>query len=313
LKDDLLLNTKNDPAGENETMIRFEYLEPSSLQEAIAILTRHGNQAKVLAGGTDLLTLLKERTLKPRFVVNIKRLTRMEGIIHTPGKGIRIGALTAIRTLETSSLLKEKYPALAQAAHLLGSPQVRNLATIGGNLCNAAPSAETAPPLLSFSASICIAGPKGEKTLPLESFFSGPGATVLQDGELVTEISLPEPPPGIGCVYLKHCPRGSMDIAIVGVAVMVALSSVDGKVEECRMGLGAVAPTPFRTKGAEELLRGKKPTELLVQEVAQKAAAEVSPVSDIRGSSEYRHQMVRVLTARALLIALERAHSPEKS
>jgi len=294
-------------------MVRFEYLEPISLQEVIAILTSHGSQAKVLAGGTDLLALLKERTLKPRFVVNIKRLTGMEGFIHTPGKGLRIGALTSIRTLETSSLLKEKYPALAQAAHLLGSPQVRNLATIGGNLCNAAPSAETAPPLFSLSASARIAGPKGERTLLLESFFSGPGTTVLQEGELLTELFLPEPPPRMGSVYIKHCPRGSMDIAVVGVAVMVAVASGNGKVEECRIGLGAVAPTPFRAKGAEELLRGKKPTELLVQEVAQKAAAEVSPISDIRGSAEYRHQMVRVLTARALLIALERAHSPEKS
>ncbi len=294
-------------------MIRFEYLEPTNLQEVIAILTDRGSQAKVLAGGTDLLTLLKERTLKPHFVVNIKRLNGMEGIVHTPGKGLRIGALTTIRTLETSSLLKEKYPALAQAAHFLGSPQVRNLATIGGNLCNAAPSAETAPSLLSLSASARIAGPKGERTLPLKSFFSGPGATVLQEGELLTELLIPGPPPRMGSVYIKHCPRGSMDIAVVGVAVMVALSSVDGRVEECRIGLGAVGPTPFRAMKTEELLRGEKITKLLVREVAKKASEESSPISDIRGSAEYRRQMVRVLTARALLMALEKAHSPEKS
>ena len=255
-------------------MIRFEYLEPTNLQEVIAILTRHGSQAKVLAGGTDLLTLLKERTLKPRFVVNIKRLTGMEGVIHTPGKGLRIGALTTLRTLETSSLLKEKYPALAQAAHLLGSPQVRNLATIGGNLCNASPSAETAPPLLSFSASVRIAGPEGERTLPLDIFLLRAGGNGSARGRAINRIFLPEPPPRMGSVYIKHCPRGSMDIAVVGVAVMVAVASGNGKVEECRIGLGAVGPTPFRAKGAEELLRGKKPTELLVQEVAQKAAAE---------------------------------------
>ncbi len=294
-------------------MVRFEYLEPIRLQEVISILTRHGSQAKILAGGTDLLTLLKERTLKPRFVINIKHLAGMEGIIHTPGKGLRIGALTSIRTLETSSLLKEKYPALAQAAHLLGSPQVRNLATIGGNLCNAAPSAETAPPLFSLSASARIAGPKGERTLLLESFFSGPGTTVLQEGELLTELFLPEPPPRMGSVYIKHCPRGSMDIAVVGVAVMVAVASGNGKVEECRIGLGAVGPTPFRAMKAEELLRDKKPTELLVQEVAQRAATESIPISDIRASAEYRSQMVRVLTARALLLALERAHTLRKT
>ncbi len=287
-------------------MVRFEYLEPGSLQEAIAIITGHGSQAKVLAGGTDLLALLKARTLKPRFVVNIKRITGMEGIVRTPDKGIRIGALATIRTLEASSLLKEKYPALAQAAHLLGSPQVRNLATIGGNLCNAAPSAETAPPLLSFSASARIAGPDGERTLSLESFFTGPGETVLQEGELLIEVTLPEPARGIGSVYLKHCPRGSMDIAVVGVAVMVALSTGKGKVEACRIGLGAVGPAPFRATGAEELLQGEKITELLVQEVAKKAAEESRPISDIRGSAEYRREMVRVLTARALRMAHER-------
>jgi carbon-monoxide dehydrogenase medium subunit len=311
LEDDLLSNKKL--RWQIKEMIRFEYLEPTNLQEAITILDRYGSQAKVLAGGTDLLTLLKELTLKPRFVVNIKRLTEMEGIIHTPGHGLRIGALTTIHTLEASSLLREKYPALAQAAHLLGSPQVRNLATIGGNLCNAAPSAETAPPLLSYSAAVRIAGPKGERTHALESFFSGPGTTVLQDGELLTEVTLPEPPRGVGSVYLKHCPRGSMDIAVVGVAVMLALSSKDGKIEESRIGLGAVGSTPFRARGAEELLRGKKITELLVQEVAKKAAVESRPISDIRGSAEYRSQMVRVLTARALRMAYENVHPREKS
>ncbi|MFB3884011.1 MAG: xanthine dehydrogenase family protein subunit M [Thermodesulfobacteriota bacterium] len=258
-------------------MVRFEYLEPTSLGEAIAILDRHGSQVKVLAGGTDLLALLKERTLKPRFVVNIKGLNEMAGINHIPGKGVRIGALTTIHTLETSSLLKEKFSALAEAAHLLGSPQVRNLATIGGNLCNAAPSAETAPSLLSFSASVRIAGPKGERTLPLGSFFSGPGRTVLQEEELLAEIFLPEPMPRMGSVYLKHCPRGSMDIPVVGVAVMVALSSADGRVEECRIGLGAVGPTPVRATEAEELLRGRKAPELLVEEAAQRAAKEGRP------------------------------------
>lgn len=294
-------------------MVRFEYLQPPSLQEATAILARHGSQAKVLAGGTDLLALLKERTLKPRFVVNIKRIPGLEGIVHTTGKGTRIGALTTIRTLETSPLLKEIYTALAEAAHLLGSPQVRNLATIGGNLCNAAPSAETAAPLLSLSATARLVGPRGERTIPLESFFKAPGSTVLQKGELLAELILPEPPPGTGSAYLKHCPRGSMDIAVVGVAAMVTLSPGNGKVQECRIGLGAVAPTPIRARGAEELLRGKKPAEKLLQEVAQKAASEASPISDLRSSAEYRRQMVSVLTARALLLALERASSSDKS
>ena len=145
-------------------------------------------------------------------------------------------------------------------------------------------------------------------TLPLGSLFSGPGTTVLQEGELLTELFLPEPLPRTGSVYLKHCPRGSMDIAVVGVAVMVALSPADSQLEECRIGLGAVGPTPIRATKAEELLRGKKASELLVEEAAQKAGEESRPISDIRGSAEYRSQMVRVLTARALRMALERVH-----
>jgi carbon-monoxide dehydrogenase medium subunit len=158
------------------------------------------------------------------------------------------------------------------------------------------------------SRSARISGFHGERTIPLESFFTGPGTTVLQAGELLVEILLPDSMATMGSAYIKHCPRGAMDVAIVGVAVVVRLSPDGGKVEECRIGLGAVAPTPLRVKGAEALLQGEKPTARLVQAVAQKAAEECSPVSDIRGSDEYRRRMVAVLTARALVMALERAH-----
>ncbi len=289
-------------------MVRFEYVEPNSIQEAVAVLSRYGNEAKVLAGGTDLLAQLKECTLKPRFVVNIKRLG-LEGIAVSPDHGVRIGALTTLHAIEVSPLLREKYSALTQAAHLLGSPQVRNLATVGGNLCHAAPSAETAAPLLSFSASVRMVSPQGERVLPLDSFFTGPGTTILKDGDLVTEIILPDSSPGTRSAYLKHCPRGSMDIAVVGVAAMLVLSSEGGTIERCRIGLGAVAPTPIRAKGAEELLKGKKPTEQLIQEAAEKAAAESDPISDIRATADYRRQMVRVLTTRALKAALEGSSS----
>ena len=292
-------------------MVRFEYLEPTRIQEAVAILSRYGNEAKVLAGGTDLLPQLKERTLKPRFVVNIKRLG-FEKIAVIPGNGVRIGALTTLHAIEVSPFLKERYSALAEAAHLLGSPQVRNLATLGGNLCNAAPSAETASPLLSLSASARVVGPQGERVLPLDSFFTGPGATVLKEDDLLTEIILPGSPPRMKSVYLKHCPRGSMDIAVVGVAATLVLSSEGGRIERCLIGLGAVAPTPIRAKGTEELLQGRKPTEHLVKEAAEKAAAESDPISNIRGTADYRRQMVKVLTTRALLTALERAH-PENN
>lgn len=287
-------------------MVRFDYLEPTSIRETLALLAKHGIQAKVLAGGTDLLKRLKEHTLQPRFVVNIKRLSDLEGIVPLPGQGIKIGALTTMHSLEQSTLVRERYPALAEAAHALGSPQVRNLATIGGNLCNAAPSAETAPSLIAVSASVRIVGHQGERAIPLESFFTGPGTTELQEGEILTEILLPGTTPGTGSSYLKHCPRGSLDVAIVGVAAMVQLNP-SGVIEECRIALGAVAPVPLRAKKSETHLRGNIPDSMLIQKAAQEASEEAMPISDVRGSAEYRRNMVRVMTMRALQCALERA------
>lgn len=285
--------------------MRFEYLEPTSLEEAITLLSRHGSRAKVLAGGTDLLPSLKERVLRPGYVINIKRIPGLDSISYAPDQGARIGALATIRSLETSPVVKEKYQALAEAARVLGSPQIRNLATVGGNLCHAAPSAETASPLLVLSASVRLAGAHTERVIPLESFFTGPGATILEDGELLVELLLPEPPPQTGTAYVKHSPRSFMDIAVAGVAVMVALEK--GRVAGCRIALGAVAPTPMIAHEAESLLRGQRPTKGLLELVARKAAAEARPVSDIRASAEYRRDMVRVQTARALRLALARA------
>lgn len=294
-------------------MVRFEYLEPKTLPKAITFLSQHGNESKVLAGGTDLLRALKQRTLRPRYLVNIKYIPQITKITLSPRTSLKIGAACTMGSLEFSHIVKERSQALFEAVHLLGSPQVRNLATIGGNLCNAAPSAETASILLARDARAHIAGSKGETVVILESFFTGPGQTILKTGELLTYISIPDAPPGTGEAYIKHSPRGSMDIAVVGVAAVVTLSPEGDRVKHCAIALGAVAPTPVRARKAENLLVGQTPSEKLISEVARQASQEARPISDIRGSAEYRREMVAVLTSRALRLALERASSQIKA
>lgn len=294
-------------------MVRFEYLEPKTLQKAITFLSQHGNEAKVLAGGTDLIRALKQRTLRPRYLVNIKYIPQIGKITSSPRTGLKIGAVSTMGSLEFSPLIKQKSSALFEAVHLLGSPQVRNLATIGGNLCNAAPSAETAPILLARDARAHIIGSKGEMVVPLESFFTGPGQTIIKTGELLTHISIPDAPSRTGESYFKHSPRSSMDIAVVGVAAVITLTPSGDTVERCSIALGAVAPTPVRARSAESLLIGQFPSEKLISEAAKQAAKEAKPISDIRGSAEYRRDMVSVMTSRALRLALERAGTQAKA
>ncbi|HLB29595.1 MAG TPA: xanthine dehydrogenase family protein subunit M, partial [Dehalococcoidia bacterium] len=232
-------------------MIRFEYLEPTTIEEAIAMLSQHGEQARVLAGGTDLLIRMKARQWRPQYVVNIKGIPGLSGISQNGG-ALSIGALTTVREIETSPLVKQGYPALAYAASQIGSIQVRNSATVGGNLCNAAPSAELAPPLLVLGASARIRGPQGERSVPLEEFFTGPGRTVLGPGELLVALEVPAPVHGSSNAYLKHSPRRAMDIAVVGAAAWVLTEN--GICRDCRIALGAVAPTPLRARNSEAVL-----------------------------------------------------------
>lgn len=286
-------------------MVRFEYLEPTSLEEAISLLDKHWGQVRVLAGGTDLLVRLKQRVVRPQYVLNIKRVPELDKVSYGKRQGLRIGALTTIRAIETSPVIKEHYPVLAEAASVLGSVQVRNLATVGGNLCNASPSAEMPPGLLAYGAKARIVGPKGERTVPLDQFFLGPGQSCLQQGELLAEVLVPEPPPNTAGVYIKLSPRAAMDCAVVGVAAVVTLEN--GKCKDCRIALGAVAPTPLRPRSAEDLLRGQPLDPALREKAGQAAMEEATPITDVRGSAEYRKEMVKVLTRRAVQQAFQRA------
>jgi aerobic carbon-monoxide dehydrogenase medium subunit len=273
---------------------RFKYFEPATLGEAVALLAHYHGQAQALAGGTDLLVEIKEQARRADCVVNIKKIPGIAGLSYDARAGLRIGALVTAREIELSSFVLQNYASLAQAARELGSIQVRNRATIVGNVCRASPSADTLPPLIADGATVRIAGLGAERVLPLEEFFTGPGKTVLRSEELVTEIMVPPPPPHTGKVYIKHGRRKAMELATVGVAVSLTLDS------DVKIVLGAVAPTPIRARQAEALLRGGKLNPELIEKAAKAAVDESRPISNVRASAAYRRDMVGVLTRRAL-------------
>ena len=278
--------------------MRFDYLEPTTLEEAVSLLGKYNGKAKLIAGGTDLLVQIRAKSIAPEFVIDIGYIPGLDYIKYDAARGLSIGALTTIRAIELSDEIRQRYPILSDAAATLGSAAIRNVATIGGNLCNAAPSADNAPPLIGLSAKARIIGPGGERTVPLEDFFVGPGSTALKTGELLVEIQVPVPPPGTKGAYLKHS-RSPVDLAIIGVAVIMTLGS--GEIcQEVKIVLGAVAPTPMRAKKAEEILIGKKVEPTLIEKAAGVAAEEARPITDVRASAGYRREMVKVLTGRAI-------------
>jgi aerobic carbon-monoxide dehydrogenase medium subunit len=278
--------------------MHFQYLEPRTLKQASAFLEKYGNQASLVAGGTDLMVKMKRKILNPDYVIDLEGIPNLDSIKYSPKSGLTIGALTKISTLEYSPLLKKYYPVLSYAAGQIGSIAIRNLATLGGNVCNAAPSADTVPALICLQASARTRARESERIIPLECFFLGPGLTCLEKGEILVEIALPPPQPDTRAVYIKHSPRGAMDLAVVGVAVAAVM---EGRtVKDIRLALGAVAPTPMRARQAEDAIRGQVLTESLIKRVAAIAAGESSCITDVRGSSGYRQEMVEVFTRRAL-------------
>jgi len=281
----------------------FEYFEPKTIDEASALLTEYGDKAKLLAGGTDLLPLLKEGKLSPQYIISLENIPGLSGIKYDDG--LSIGALTKISEIETSPIIREKYIALAEGAEVIGSVQIRNLGTIGGNICHASPSADTAPALLVYGAIVKIAGKNGGREVPIEDFYLGPGETVLEEGEIVTEFFLPEQRACSGANYIKLAIRKLMDLAFVGVATSVTLAN--GVIDDVKIGLGAVAPTPIRATKAEKILRKKAVDKNLLEKAGVVASEGAKPISDLRASAEYRSKMVKVLTMRAVQKAIERA------
>jgi carbon-monoxide dehydrogenase medium subunit len=276
----------------------MDYFAPKSVSEALSLLARYGEHAKVIAGGTDVMVDIKYKE-EPGCLVNIKRIPGIAGIRENGGS-LLIGPLATIRDIETSKLVRERLPLLWESCHQFASLQIRNTATIGGNICRASPSGETLAPLLALEAKVRLAFSDGEKTEGFSSFFQGPGKTSLGSKGILTEIEVPYPANGSRGVYLKHAVRGAMDIAMVGVAVLVTPDAAKNKMQDVRIGLGAVAPTPIRAAKTEALLRGKPVTAALLKEAAAMAASESSPISDQRSSAEYRRWIVEALTRRGL-------------
>jgi len=283
----------------------FEYLSPQSLPEACALLAQYGESAKVLAGGSDLLVKMKDGLMKPAYLVSLKNLDSLKAIRYENGTGVIIGALATHNEVMTHSLLQEKYRSVCEAAHTMAADQIRNIGTVGGNLVNAVPSADLPPILIALDALARIVGPDREKTILLEDFFLGPGKTVLGSDEILAEIIIPDQPT-TGSNYIKFGLRRAGALAVVGVASSVTVR--DATCQDVRIVLGAVAPMPMRAREAENMLRGKKLSQELIDEAGTIAAAESKPINDIRGSIEYRRNLVKVLTKRSLKAAIEKGH-----
>ncbi len=286
----------------------FEYLEPRTIQEACALLAQHADRARIVAGGTDLIPRIKLREVSPGFLIGLEGIPGLDSITYSEADGLRFGPLVTLASIEASPVVRERFNILYQAVHSMASSQVRNLGTVGGNLCNAAPSADTAPALIAMGAKLKLVAPGTERTIPVEQFFTGPSQTVLKRGEILVEIQIPDSALCNSGVYIKHTIRQAMDLAIVGVAVSVTIQN--GICQDARIALGAVAPTPMRALRAEALLRVKSKDDRLFRAAAKEAALECQPITDIRGSAEYRREMVEVLTRRALEQAWDRCLSP---
>ena len=281
-------------------MKSFEFFEPTTLAEASRLFA--AEHAQLLAGGTDLVIGMKALTETPQSVISLQKIAGLAGITRDGG-GVSIGAMTKVRDIELSDEIQNGYTALAEGAAEIGSIQIRNLATVGGNIAHASPAADTVAALLALDAQVDIASADGERSVPIDTFFTGPGQTVLRAGELITRFRLPNL--ASGSHYIKHKIREVMDLAFIGVAAAVEMAN--GTITGARIGLAAVAPTPIRAREAEALLAGKSLTDALLAEAGEAAAAACSPISDLRCSAEHRREMVDVLTRRTVQEAVARA------
>lgn len=280
----------------------FEFCKPSDLNEAASILAQAGDKACVLAGGTDLLVAMRDKGLRPEVLVSIGELGELKETPALQDGRLGIGAATTLHEIERSDTVRRVCPVLADAVSTIGSYQVRNRATLGGNLANASPAADSAPAVLVLNGEMELFSSAGSRVVRADSFFAGPGRTVMARGEILRRIVIPVPQPNTSAVYLKFGPRRAMDIAVVGVAVSLVLEG-DGYCREARVALGAVAPIPMRAKSAEQALVGKI-DDACIEQAAALAAAEANPIGDVRASAVYRTHLVRVLVKDAVRQAL---------
>jgi aerobic carbon-monoxide dehydrogenase medium subunit len=281
-------------------MPRINYIRPGNIGELLDILSGNANgRYRVYAGGTDLIPKLKARTINPpETIVDLKGIPGLDYIDYDDRHGLRIGALATIRSIETSPVVREKYPLLSQASASIASIQVRNRGTMAGNICNAVPSADSAPPLLSLEARLLCVSKKRERIININEFFTGPNKNALEPDEILREIQIPALHEDFRGVFIKLSPRSRMDLAVVNVAVLCLKEK--GQFKDIRISLGAVAPTPIRAQKAERSLEGAKADDKAILNAAKTASAESRPIDDHRASAEYRRMMVEVLVKRAI-------------
>ena len=287
-------------------MRRFDYYRPASLAEATALLDEHGDGGALLAGGTDLLVQIKEGHRNPTYLVALSGIAELAELRFSEGEGLRIGAQVLMQDLADDATVRERFSALSDGAEIVGSYQTRNMATVAGNVCNAAPSADVSPPLSVLDATVHIVGANAERDTPIDEFWTGPGKNVLEPAEIVAYFAVPAPPDRAGSYYERHTPRKEMDIAAVGTSVYVELDG-SGVCTKARIALAAVAPTVIRTSQAEAALVGSEISEDAATAAGKIASGEARPISDQRGSAEFRAYLVEVMTTRSILRAVERA------
>ena len=281
---------------------KFDYIAPKTLKEVSELLEKYGDKAKLKAGGTDLLIRMNNRVLTPEVVIGLKQLEELNYIEYDEKNGLKIGALATLSDVANNKTIREKYPAISYAASVTATNQVRNMGTVIGNLCNAAPSADNAPGLLALEGKAVLFSKDGERTVELEDFFKGPGMTCLEKNEILKEVIVPVHPKNSAAVYNKISPRSKVDIAIVNVGVFVEVDNK--KFTKVNIFLGAVAPIPMRAEKAEDFLTGKEISEENIYQAGKIASDEASPISDVRSSKEYRKMMVEILTRRSIADAV---------
>lgn len=284
----------------------FHYVVPNSLSEVLKLLAKRGSAAQLLAGGTDLIVKMRVRRARPELIVDAKHIPELN-IVKLDGKGLTIGAAVPCRRIYLNPRISARYPALVDCTTLIGGIQIQSRATVGGNLCNAAPSADTIPALIALNAVAQIRGAKGRRQLPVEEFCLAPGKTALKKGEMLISLHIPKPARHSGARFLRFIPRNEMDIAVANAAAAVVLDARGRKFISARIALGAVAPTPLYVPEAGEFLAGKPVSEATIKEAAGIAATAARPITDMRGTIEQRRHLAGVLTARALRDAVNRA------
>ncbi len=287
-------------------MQALEFVAPTTVDEAISALAAGGGRARPLSGGTDLIAQLQEGRLALDTVVDLKRIPDLMAI-SISGDGLTLGASASCHSINANQAIRDAYPALIDSTHLIGGTQIQGRASLGGNLCNSSPAADSIPNLIAHSVTCNIAGPNGSRSVAVEDFCTGPGRNVLENGEFLVSLDFPAPPSNFGAAYLRFIPRNEMDIAVVGAGASVVLSDDKSTIQSARVALGAVAPTPLYVEEAGEALAGQPVSEESLAKAAELARAAARPISDMRGTIPQRKHLSAVLTQRALRIAIDRA------